>query len=104
MIVKDKAPGGNPEPENQTNGLTNSNPSNYLKVSIVSLETKLLVYLVDHKGWISTHRLFERLGLDILEMSTAARVIHNLGRRGIIEIRANAVRAARGIKRAASHD
>jgi len=99
MIAKDKAPGGNPEPENQTIGLTNSYSSNYLNVSVASLENKILVYLTDHKGWISTHRLFEKLGLEILGMNAAARAIHNLGRRGIIEIRANAVRAARGIRR-----
>jgi len=101
MIAKECAPSAKREQENL--GQPKCSASSYLKVSIASLESKILVYLVDHKGWISTKRLFERLGLDILEMSTAAQVIHNLGRRGIIELKANAVRAARGIKRA-SHD
>jgi len=71
----------------------------YLNLSIVDLEGKILTYLCAHKGWISTHRLFEKLGLEIMGMNTAARAIHNLGRRGIVEIRANAVRAARGLRR-----
>jgi len=69
--------------------------TNYIR----DLEGKILTYLCEHKGWISTCRLFEKLGLEILGMNAAARAIHNLGRRGIIEIRANAVRAARGIRR-----
>ena len=71
----------------------------YINLSMVYMEDKILKYLLEHKGWISTPKLFEHLDLDIQSMNLAARGIHNLGRRGIIEIRANAVRAARGIKK-----
>ena len=71
----------------------------YINLSVVYVEEKILKYLLDHKGWISTTKLFDHLNLDIQGMDSAARGIHNLGRRGIIEIKANAVRAARGLKK-----
>jgi predicted transcriptional regulator len=98
MIAKECAPSPARE-ETKKEGLLNVSASSYIYLSIEDVENKILKHLCDNRGWISTKRLFENLGLDVLGMSTAARAIHQLGKRGIIELKANAVRAARGIKR-----
>ena len=58
-------------------------------------EEKICRFLLNHRGWISTKRLFENLNLDIQKMLECVR---SLGKTGYIDIKSNAVRANKKTK------
>ena len=94
MILKDTAPGGNPTPENQIDGLTNSYPYKYLNVSI-EVAKKIIareLLSIPRRTKITALELADRVHLPVF---TFTRSLHELAKHSLVTIKGSLVKANR---------